>query len=284
MRMQAKTSSHVDEIYNGLVRDILEFGDVKTSRGGAISPTIDLFGPQVVFDLREGFPLLSSKKVYFKSIYHELMALLRGETKASRFKTRIWDKWADSEGNLGRIYGAQWRQWRGMGSRGFPTHVDQVRELLEMMKDQPDSRRLIVTAWNPAELDQMRLPPCHCFFQLSISGPTNEHLDMKMYQRSADTAIGVPFNIASYALLQMMLARELNLTPRRFIHTFGSAHIYDHHVEKIKEQIQRPLRDMPKLIFETDKTFFQMIEDDDRRDVTLLGYTPHEAIEYEVDV
>lgn len=290
--MQNTTISryHADLQYNVLVNDILERGEVKTSRGGTMPGTIELFGPQMTFDLRQGFPLLTTKKVLFNSVFHEMMWFLRGETNIKTLQAKIWDKWADENGDLGPIYGHQMRNWTTYELAKPPgeaheNHIinkithDQIKTLLNQLTETPDSRRLIVNLWNVGDLHAMKLPPCHCFFQCSVSG-CGQFLDLKMYQRSADVAVGVPFNMAQYALLAMMLAKATGRTARWFTHTFGSAHIYEDHIEAIKKQIQNEPRVQPQLVLKQD--FWDLVHGDSTDGFELVGYEPHPKIEYSV--
>ena len=211
--------------YLSLVREVLEKGEKKEDRTG--TGTLSIFGVQRKYDLREGFPLLTTKKVLFSAVLHELLWFLRGSTNINDGLTQhtpIWDAWADEKGELGPVYGKQWRRWNAVNGR----EIDQIQAAIDMIKNNPDSRRIIVNAWNVGEIDQMALPPCHMFFQFYV---VNGRLDCQLYQRSADIALGVPFNIASYAALLMMVAQECNLEPGIFTHTMGDAHIYLNHVE-----------------------------------------------------
>lgn len=227
--------------YHDLMRHVLENGVQKHDRTG--TGTISVFGYQMRFNLQEGFPLVTTKKLHLKSIIHELIWFLNGDTNIKYLKdngVRIWDEWADAEGNLGPVYGHQWRSW--------PTpdggHIDQITNLINMIKKNPDSRRLIVSAWNVADVDQMALPPCHTLFQFYVA---NGKLSCQLYQRSADIFLGVPFNIASYALLTMMIAQVCDLHPGDFIHTFGDAHIYNNHLEQVNLQLSREPRPLPTM-------------------------------------
>lgn len=272
-----------DVQYNNLVRQILTFGDYKTSRGGAISSTFDLFGAIFKVDLRNGFPLLTTKKVVLENVYHELNWFLRGETNINTLKTAlkpdpetgarrtIWSQWADANGGCGPIYGAQWRNFNGH---------DQMNELLRGIKHTPDSRRLLVTAWNPNDVDKMALPPCHYSFQCRVVG---QFLDLHMTMRSCDVAVGLPYNIASYAILTHMLAKSADLIPRYLSIVFGSAHIYEPHVEDIKKQIEREPRESPVFSLK-DKDFWWLVYDDTPDDYGLDGYNPHKYINYQVEV
>ena len=228
--------------YLDLVKHILEYGEKKEDRTG--TGTLSVFGYQSKYDLRDGFPLLTTKKVLFSAVVRELLWFLRGSTNINDDLTQhtpIWNAWADDKGELGPIYGYQWRKWEKFSwderSRSYTKgHIDQIQEAVNLIKNNPQSRRIIVNAWNVADIDKMALPPCHAFFQFYVA---NGRLDCQLYQRSADIALGVPFNIASYALLLVMMAQECGLTPGIFIHTLGDAHIYLNHVDGLKEQLKR---------------------------------------------
>ncbi len=236
--------------YLDLVNYILENGDRKEDRTG--TGTISVFGYQAKYDLREGFPLLTTKKVLFSAVVHELLWFLRGSTNINdglKEHTPIWNAWADDEGELGPIYGYQWRRWEKFtngSDRGEykKEHIDQIQAAIDTIKNNPSSRRIIVSAWNVADVDRMALPPCHAFFQFYV---VNGRLDCQLYQRSADVALGVPFNIASYALLLALIAQECDLTPGIFVHTLGDAHVYLNHVDGLKEQLQRAPKPLPQL-------------------------------------
>lgn len=237
--------------YLELVREVLENGEKREDRTG--TGTISIFGAQKKYDLREGFPLVTTKKVRFDAILHELLWFLRGSTNINDKLTQhtpIWDPWADEKGELGPIYGYQWRKWekfvedRDHNGLYHKTHVDQIKNAIEMIKNQPDSRRIIVTGWNVADIEKMALPPCHTLFQFYVA---NGRLDLQLYQRSADIALGVPYNIASYSALLMMVAQECNLIPGVFVHTLGDAHIYLNHIEGLKEQLKRTPKQLPQL-------------------------------------
>lgn len=223
--------------YLELVSEVLENGTKKEDRTG--TGTISIFGVQKRYDLREGFPIVTTKKVNFGAIIRELLWFMRGSTNINDELTQytpIWDAWADEKGELGPVYGYQWRKWGG--------HIDQIQNALDMIKKNPDSRRIIVNAWNVADIEKMALPPCHMFFQFYV---VNGRLDVQLYQRSADIALGVPYNIASYAALLTMFAQECNLTPGFFVHTIGDAHIYLNHIEGLKEQLTRKPKKLPTL-------------------------------------
>ncbi|APT49926.1 thymidylate synthase [Bacillus safensis] len=261
--------------YKELCRHVLQHGDEKGDRTG--TGTISTFGYQMRFDLQEGFPLLTTKKLHLKSIIHELLWFLKGDTNVKYLQengVRIWNEWADENGELGRVYGAQWRSW----ASGDGETVDQITKLIHDIEHNPNSRRLIVSAWNPGEIDQMALPPCHCLFQFYVS---NGKLSCQLYQRSADIFLGVPFNIASYALLTMMIAKVTNLEPGEFIHTLGDAHIYQNHLPQVKMQLEREERTLPKLRITRDvKSIFDFTFDD----FVLENYDPHPHIKGEVSV
>ncbi|WP_419800982.1 thymidylate synthase [Mucilaginibacter sp.] len=227
--------------YQDLMRHVLETGNQKHDRTG--TGTISVFGYQMRYNLQEGFPVVTTKKLHLKSIIHELLWFLSGDTNIKYLKengVKIWDEWADAEGNLGPVYGYQWRSW--------PTpdggHIDQIKQIVDQLKNNPDSRRIIVSAWNVADVNKMALPPCHCFFQFYVA---DGKLSCQLYQRSADIFLGVPFNIASYALLTLMLAQVCNLEPGDFIHTLGDAHIYNNHLEQAHLQLTREPKTLPKM-------------------------------------
>jgi thymidylate synthase len=261
--------------YHELVRRILTEGVEKRDRTGV--GTLSVFGHQMRFDLRTSFPLLTTKKLHFKSIIYELLWFLRGETNIRYLKDHgvsIWDAWADENGELGPVYGSQWRSWptRDGGA------IDQMAELVGMLRSNPDSRRLIVTAWNPAELERMALPPCHCLFQFYVA---HGELSCQLYQRSADTFLGVPFNVASYALLTLMVAQVTDLKPGEFIHTLGDAHLYLNHLAPARVQLSRPLRCLPRMrLNRTARDLFAFRYED----FALEGYEPHPHIKAEVAV
>ena len=255
--------------YQDLVRHVLSNGNKKEDRTG--TGTVSVFGYQMRFDLNEGFPLLTTKKVHLKSIIHELLWFLQGSTNIAYLKengVRIWDEWADENGNLGPVYGYQWRNW----PKPDGTHIDQITQVVNMIKNNPDSRRLIVSAWNVADVDQMKLPPCHAFFQFYVA---DGKLSCQLYQRSADIFLGVPFNIASYALLTMMVAQVCELKLGDFVHTLGDAHIYSNHFEQVNEQLTRDLRALPTMNINPNvKDIFEFKFED----FTLDGYDPHPPI------
>ncbi len=261
--------------YHQLLRLVLDKGRFKPDRTG--TGTYSVFGAQARFDLRESFPLVTTKKLHLRSIIHELLWFLQGGTNIRYLKENgvsIWDEWADEEGNLGRVYGAQWRDWRAPDGRS----IDQIARLLSDLKTNPDSRRLIVSAWNPGEIDGMALPPCHSLFQFfALDG----ELSCQLYQRSADLFLGVPFNIASYALLTRMIAQVSGLRPGDFVHTFGDLHLYANHLEQAKLQLTREPRPRPRLRLnpEVNDLFAFRFED-----VAIEGYDPHPVIKAPIAV
>lgn len=261
--------------YLDLCRHILEKGVEKDDRTG--TGTISTFGYQMRFDLQEGFPLVTTKKVHTKSIIHELLWFLKGETNIQYLQdngVRIWNEWADENGDLGPIYGKQWRSWPD----NEDNTVDQISNVINEIKRNPNSRRLIVSAWNVGELEYMALLPCHCLFQFYVA---NGKLSCQLYQRSADTFLGVPFNIASYALLTMMMAQVCHLEPGEFIHTLGDAHIYRNHLEQVQLQLTRQPRSLPTMALNSEVT---SIFDFDYEDFTLSGYDPHPHIKGKVSI
>jgi thymidylate synthase len=261
--------------YLDLMRHILEHGTRKNDRTG--TGTLSVFGPQLRFDLNAGFPLLTTKKVHVKSIVHELLWFLKGETNVRYLKENgvsIWDEWADESGELGPVYGYQWRSWPAPDGR----HIDQISQVLQQIRTNPDSRRMIVSAWNVADLDKMALMPCHAFFQFYVAAG---RLSCQLYQRSADIFLGVPFNIASYALLTMMVAQVSGLEPGEFVHTFGDTHLYLNHFEQAREQLSREPRRLPIMRLNPDvKDLFAFTYED----FTLEDYDPHPAIRAPVAV
>ncbi|MFA5792393.1 MAG: thymidylate synthase [Candidatus Gracilibacteria bacterium] len=259
--------------YLSLVQEILDKGEKKEDRTG--TGTLSIFGVQRKYDLRQGFPLLTTKKVLFDAVLWELIWFLRGSTNINddlTTHTPIWDAWADANGELGPIYGKQWRDWEAKDGR----HIDQIKEVIEMIKTNPNSRRIIVNAWNVGEIDKMALPPCHMFFQFYV---VNGRLDCQLYQRSADIALGVPFNIASYATLMTMVANECNLIPGIFTHTMGDAHIYLNHIEGITEQLQRTPKKLPTLEI-AKKPFWDLKFEDFK----VVGYEHDPFIKFKVAV
>ncbi len=261
--------------YLDLMRHVLQNGVTKSDRTG--TGTRSVFGYQMRFDLSQGFPALTTKKLHLKSIIHELLWFLSGDTNIRYLKengVRIWDEWADENGDLGRVYGAQWRSWRGANGET----IDQIRNLVQQIQTNPDSRRLIVSAWNPAEVDSMALPPCHALFQFYVA---NGKLSCQLYQRSADIFLGVPFNIASYALLTLMLAQVCGLQAGEFIHTLGDAHLYNNHLEQARLQLTREPRPLPKMHINPDvRDIFSFRFDD----FELTDYDPHPHIKAQVSV
>ena len=261
--------------YLDLLREIRDNGVTKTDRTGV--GTKSIFGHQMRFNLQDGFPLLTTKKVFLKGIIYELLWFLKGDTNI-KFLTdnnvHIWDEWADENGDLGYVYGKQWRSWEATDGRV----IDQISQVVDLIKNHPDSRRILVTAWNPAEIDKMALPPCHCLFQFYVA---DGKLSCQLYQRSADTFLGVPFNIASYSLLTMMLAQVCGLEPGEFIHTTGDTHFYLNHLEQVNEQLSREPRPLPKMIINPD---VKSIFDFKYEDFQLEGYDPYPAIKAPVAV
>lgn len=261
--------------YHRLLRLVLDQGRQKSDRTG--TGTLAVFGAQERFDLRDTFPLLTTKKLHVRSIIYELLWFLRGDTNVGYLhenKVTIWDEWADDNGDLGRIYGAQWRDWRTPeGGR-----VDQIARLVEDLKKTPDSRRHLVSAWNPGELDRMALAPCHALFQFCVQ---DGELSCQLYQRSADLFLGVPFNIASYALLTLMIAQVCGLRPGEFVHTFGDLHLYSNHLDQAREQLARECRPLPRMRL---NPAVRTLEDFQFEDFTLEGYDPHPAIKAPIAV
>lgn len=261
--------------YQDLIERILADGVEKQDRTG--TGTLSVFGHQMRFDLGAGFPMLTTKRLPLKAIIHELLWFLAGDTNIQYLKDNgvtIWDEWADASGDLGPVYGHQWRSWptKDGGS------IDQIAQVVDMIRRNPDSRRLIVTAWNPADVERMALPPCHCLFQFYVA---NGRLSCQLYQRSADVFLGVPFNIASYALLTMMVAQVTGLKAGEFIHTLGDAHLYSNHLEQARLQLTRPPRALPSMAINPDvKDVFAFRYED----FTLIGYDPHPHIKAEVAV
>lgn len=266
-RIAAAPADHPERQYLNLLRDILDNGVRRDDRTG--TGTLGVFGRQMRFDLSKGFPVLTTKKLHLRSIIVELLWFLRGETNIAYLKdngVRIWDEWADAEGELGPVYGKQWRSWTAPDGRV----IDQIEKLVHGLKTNPNSRRHIVTAWNPADVDDMALPPCHCLFQFFVA---DGKLSCQLYQRSADVFLGVPFNIASYALLTMMLAQVLGLEPGDFVHTFGDAHLYLNHLEQAEVQLTREPLPLPVMQIAPKTDLFAF----DLSDFTLEGYEawPH---------
>ncbi len=262
-------------VYEDFLRHVLAHGDRKTDRTG--TGTVSVFGGQLRFDLQKGFPLITTKKVHLKSIIYELLWFLKGETNTAYLKENgvsIWDEWADENGNLGPVYGKQWRSWEAKDG----TVIDQISEAIELIKHSPDSRRIIVNAWNVGEIKQMALMPCHTMFQFYVA---NGKLSCQLYQRSADLFLGVPFNIASYALLTMMMAQVCGLQAGDFVHTFGDAHIYNNHMDQVNLQLSREARPYPTMKINADVS---SIFDFTFEDFTLEGYDPHPGIKAPVAI
>lgn len=261
--------------YHDLITRVLTEGVDKEDRTG--TGTLSVFGHQMRFNLQEGFPLITTKKLHTRSIIHELLWFLKGDTNINYLKDNkvgIWNEWADADGNLGRVYGAQWRSWQAPNGK----KIDQIANVVESIKNDPNSRRHLVVAFNPGEVEQMKLPPCHAFFQFYVA---KGELSCQMYQRSADIFLGVPFNIASYALLTMMIAQVTNLKPKEFIHTLGDAHLYSNHLDQAKLQISRESRALPQMKINPDvKSIFEFKFED----FELTGYDPHPHIKAEVAV
>ncbi|MDE6322869.1 MAG: thymidylate synthase [Paramuribaculum sp.] len=261
--------------YQNLLREILEKGTDKNDRTG--TGTRSIFGYQMRFNLADGFPMVTTKKLHLKSIIHELLWFLKGDTNVRYLQengVRIWNEWADDNGDLGHIYGYQWRSWPDY-SGGF---IDQISDAIKTIRNNPDSRRIIVSAWNVADLPNMNLPPCHAFFQFYVA---DGHLSLQLYQRSADCFLGVPFNIASYALLLLMVAQVTGLKPGEFVHTLGDAHIYNNHFEQVRLQLERTPRELPKMVLNPE---IRNIFDFKYEDFSLEGYDPHPLIPGKVSV
>ena len=261
--------------YHDLLKHVLSHGQEKSDRTG--TGTVSLFGYQMRFNLDDGFPLLTTKKIHFKSVAHELLWFLKGSTNIAYLKEnniKIWDEWADADGELGPIYGNQWRSWTSSNNIKF----DQITYVIKSIKTNPDSRRHIVSAWNVGEIDNMKLPPCHILFQFYV---VNNKLSCQLYQRSADIFLGVPFNIASYALLTMMVADQCGLGYGEFIHTFGDAHIYTNHINQVEQQLKRDFRPLPNLLI---KKNVSSIYDYIYNDFVLNNYNPHSHIKAEVSI
>jgi len=261
--------------YHRLLRLVLDQGKFKADRTG--TGTYSVFGAQERFDLRETFPCLTTKKLHLRSIIHELLWFLRGDTNVgylNQHNVTIWDEWADENGDLGRVYGAQWRDWQTANGG----HIDQIANVIADIKRNPDSRRLMVSAWNPGEIDKMALAPCHALFQFYVQ---DGELSCQLYQRSADLFLGVPFNIASYALLTLMVAQVCDLKPGDFVHTFGDLHLYANHLDQAREQLSREPRPLPVMKL---NPAVRKIEDFNFEDFTLEGYDPHPAIKAPISV
>jgi len=269
-----KEKKHM-KTYLKLLERILEDGAERGDRTG--TGTHSVFGEQVRFSLEESFPLLTTKKLHLRSIIHELLWFLKGDTNINYLKenkVRIWDEWADEEGNLGRVYGAQWTDWKKPDGGS----VNQIDQVVRSLREKPESRRHIVCAWNPGELHLMALPPCHALFQFYVA---DGQLSCQLYQRSADVFLGVPFNIASYALLTMMVAKVCNLQPKEFIHTFGDLHLYSNHIEQAKLQLAREPRERPRMLIHGEQ---EEIGDFSYEDFELVDYDPHPAIKAPIAV
>ncbi len=261
--------------YQELLKHVLENGTKKSDRTG--TGTYSVFGYQMRFDLQKGFPLLTTKKLHTRSIFHELLWFLKGDTNIQYLrdnKVTIWDEWADENGDLGPVYGKQWRSWETTDGR----KIDQIANVIEQIKKNPDSRRLLVVAFNPSEVDKMALPPCHAFFQFYVA---DGKLSCQLYQRSADVFLGVPFNIASYALLIHMVAQVCNLKVGEFVHTLGDAHLYSNHIEQTKLQLTRECKPLPTLKLNPN---VKNIFDFKFEDIEIIGYDPHAAIKAEIAV
>ncbi len=260
--------------YLDLMQRVMDDGSEKGDRTG--TGTRSVFGHQMRFDLADGFPMLTTKKLHLKSIIHELLWFLRGDTNIAYLNqngVRIWDEWADEDGNLGPVYGQQWRSWPSTGGE-----IDQIAKVIEQIRETPNSRRLIVSAWNPADVDEMALPPCHCLFQFYVA---DGRLSCQLYQRSSDIFLGVPFNIASYALLTLMVAQVTGYRPGEFVHTSGDAHLYLNHLDQVQEQLGRQPRPLPKLTLNEDVTdIFSFAYED----FLLTEYDPHPHIAATVSV
>ena len=261
--------------YHDLLKHVLSQGQEKSDRTG--TGTLSIFGHQMRFNLEDGFPLLTTKKIHFKSVAYELLWFLKGSTNIAYLKEnniKIWDEWADSNGELGPIYGNQWRSWVSANGVKF----DQITDVIESIKNNPDSRRHVVSAWNVGEIDNMKLPPCHILFQFYV---LNNKLSCQLYQRSADIFLGVPFNIASYALLTMMIADQCGLGYGEFIHTFGDAHIYTNHIDQVQQQLKRDFRPLPNLSIKKNiNSIYDYVYDD----FALNNYDPHSHIKAKVAI
>lgn len=267
----------MEEEYLKLLREILSGGESRTDRTGV--GTLSLFGAQCRYDLSRGFPLLTTKKLHLRSIIHELLWFLRGDTNVAYLKENkvsIWDEWADENGDLGPIYGYQWRHW---GKSEGRTGIDQISQVVEEIRKNPYSRRHIVSAWNVNDIPKMKLPPCHALFQFYVHG--DRRLSCQLYQRSADVFLGVPFNIASYSLLTMMIAQVCDLKPGEFVHTFGDLHLYKNHIDQAREQLTREPRNFPKMIL---NPAVRRLEDFRFEDFVLEDYDPHPVIKAPIAV
>ena len=273
-KVEQKSNFYMKQ-YQDLLQHILDNGVKKEDRTG--TGTLSVFGYQMRYDLNEGFPCVTTKKLHLRSIIHELLWFLKGDTNISYLKENkvsIWDEWADEDGNLGPVYGSQWRSWPKANGES----IDQITQLIDQIKNNPDSRRLIVSAWNVGEIENMALPPCHAFFQFYVA---NGKLSCQLYQRSADTFLGVPFNIASYALLTMMIAQVCNLELGDFVHTLGDAHLYSNHIDQAKLQLQRDCRELP--IMKMNKEIKNLF-DFTYEDFELINYDPHPHIKAAVAI
>ncbi|MDX2007995.1 MAG: thymidylate synthase [Meiothermus sp.] len=263
------------EQYHRLMRHILESGTRKTDRTG--TGTLSVFGYQMRFDLAEGFPLVTTKKLHLRSIIHELLWFLKGDTNVKYLRDNgvtIWDEWADAQGELGPVYGHQWRSWPTPDGR----HIDQIAQVVGQIRRSPDSRRLMVSAWNVGEIEKMALPPCHALFQFYVA---DGKLSCQLYQRSADVFLGVPFNIASYALLTQMVAQVTGLRPGEFVHTLGDAHLYLNHLEQARLQLGREPRPLPQMVLNPERSELEAFV---YEDFTLIGYDPHPGIKAPIAV
>ncbi|MCC6624122.1 MAG: thymidylate synthase [Deltaproteobacteria bacterium] len=263
--------------YLDLLRRVLDEGERRTDRTG--TGTLSIFGAQCRYDLQQGFPLVTTKKVIFDSVKKELLWFLRGETNTATLGSGIWDAWADAQGELGPIYGHQWRSWTAAGPDGQPRTIDQIAQAVDTIRRDPTSRRIIVSAWNVGDLDRMALAPCHTLFQFYVRG---RHLDLQLYQRSADLAVGVPFNIASYALLVHLVAAATELLPGHFVHTFGDAHIYLNHVDGVRQQLEREPLPLPTLVLKRRPELTPLDLGPD--DIELVGYQHHPFIKFPIAV
>lgn len=279
-----------DAAYHGLLRDILENGVDKGDRTG--TGTRSLFGAQLKFDLRKGFPLIATKKLFTRGIIHELLWMISGSTNIKYLQdngVKIWDEWSDANGELGPVYGQQWRKWYagtrveddGKNTYVSPKYIDQLGEVIERIKTNPNCRRLIVSAWNPRDIEASALPPCHCFFQFNVEG---NMLNLQLYQRSCDVFLGVPFNIASYALLLSMVARVTGLSPGVFTHTYGDVHIYNNHFDQVREQLSREIKYPPAFLALAMDRDIKSIDDFTFDDIRFEGYSCDAPIKAEVSV
>ena len=278
-RIPERPKTDVPMPYEDLVRKILTEGTLKSDRTG--TGTVSLFGQQIRFDLNEGFPLLTTKNVFFKGLAYELLWFLKGSTNVRWLQERnvhIWDEWADENGDLGPVYGAQWRSWPAPTADDPNRTIDQIANVMDLIRNNPDSRRMVVSAWNPAEVENMALPPCHALFQFYVA---DGRLSCQLYQRSCDMFLGVPFNIASYALLTMMIAQVCGLRPGEFVHTTGDTHLYLNHMDQVRLQLQREPRPLPVMKLNPErKSIFDFVYED----FTLEGYDPWPAIKAPVAV